>query len=106
MKYPLPSLHLLSILISLSLSVLVCADTPLFQISAVAESANPAAKTFTLKHKDSTESVAVELPAWLDDTAIKSAEVKTNPDGTPSILITLTETATKRWGELTTKYTG
>jgi preprotein translocase subunit SecD len=106
MKYSLRLPILVLVAISFVLPVKAVAEAPVFQIRAVAEPESSAFETFTLKQSDSVESVRVNPTVWLDDADIESVTAQTGADGIPAIIIMLTETATKRWGILTTNFAG
>ena len=53
-----------------------------------------------------SERVLLHSAILLDRTAIKSAAIEHESNGAPGILITLTESGGKRFGEITAKYVG
>jgi preprotein translocase subunit SecD len=106
MKYFARFAHFLFVCISLAASAESMAESPLFQIRAVADPGSSVFETCTLKQGDAVETVRVNPTVWLDERDIESVKVQTGADGMPAIVIVLTEASTKRWGVLTSSFTG
>jgi preprotein translocase subunit SecD len=100
-------IHLLTTSLFFAVRLAFAAASESFELHAVAETATDETKEYSIPRRNgSSEKVLLHSVILLDHTAIKSAALERESDGTPSILIKLTEAGGKRFGEITTEYVG
>jgi preprotein translocase subunit SecD len=97
-------LTLVCLLASISI-VLAASDAPLFQVRLVVDAADENSEAMTLVahfHGNTrNEVVNVQKTVLIDQTALKSAKLGTDPIGQPVIDITFTDAGAKRFAEVT-----
>ena len=99
--------HLFTAILLLAISFAFAAGPEAFEVRAVADAATNETKEYSISQRDGgSEKVLLHSAVLLDRTAIKSATIEREPNGTVGILITLTESGSKRFGEISTKYVG
>jgi preprotein translocase subunit SecD len=100
-------IHLLTTILLLAVSLAFAADSKPFELRAVADAATDETREYSMPQRDGrSEKVLLHSDILLEGTAIKSAAIEREANGAPGILITLTESGGKRFGEITTKYVG
>src|SRR5438067_2045764 len=83
------------------------ADSPLFEMHAVAANPDARTKMFSLTRSDhQSETLFLEPEVLLDQRAVKSARVEHETDGTPRIYLNFTEAGQKQFAEVTEKLKG
>ena len=99
--------HLLTTILFLAFSFAFAADSVPFELRAVADAATDETKEYSMPQRNGdSEKILLHSATLLDRTAIKSAAIERESNDTIGILITLTESGGKRFGEITTKYAG
>lgn len=80
----------------------IAADANLFELHLVATAPNQTAKPYALPHRDGrSETILVEPEVLLDQSAIQFANLSSESDGSPQILLWLSKDGAKRFGEIT-----
>ena len=99
--------NLLVTILLFTISFAFAAEPSAFELRAVADTATDHTKEYSMpQHDGRSETILLDSAILLDQTALKGAALERELDGTPRILITLTESGGKRFGDITTKYLG
>lgn len=97
--------RLLAVLFTIRLAV--AADPGAFELHAVADPTTKQGIGYPFPQpKGPPEMVMLDSTVLMDHTALKSVELKHEPDGEPTILLTFTEAGARRFTEITTQYLG
>ena len=95
------------VILFLAAHVAFAADPSAFEIHAVAKTPSAEAKEYSLPERGGEkETILVDLTVLLDGSALKAVQLEHDPNGSPEIAITLTETGATRFEEITTEYAG
>jgi len=100
-------ISLLTTIVLFAACLAFAADSSPFELHPVANAPTSATKEYSLPPRNGqVQTVILDSTILLDHTALKSASIGREEDGTPNILIELTKAGGKQFGDITTKYIG